>query len=159
MAFRITSPAFVDGAAIPARHTCDGQDRSPLLTWSDAPDGTASFTLIVDDPDAPSGTFTHWILYDIPRYTTELAENVPEGTFGSTGRNSFGRIGYGGLCPLAGETHRYRFTLYAIDRSFLELGPHIDREDVEAAMAGHVLHTAQLEGTYQRATRARRTGA
>lgn len=160
MAFRITSPVFADGGAIPVRHTCEGEYRSPLLTWLDAPEAARSFVLIMDDPDAPKGTFTHWVLYDIPRETTELGENVPEGTVGTSGRNSFGRNGYGGPCPPAGDPpHRYRFTLHALDIPSIGLSPHAEREQVEARMQAHVLRSTQLVGTYQRRERAAGTGA
>lgn len=155
MAFRITSPAFADGAAIPARHTCDGEDRSPRLTSSDAPDGTRSFVLVVDDPDAPNGTFTHWVLYDIPAEAAELGENVPEGTVGTSIRNSFGRAGYGGPCPPPGDApHRYRFTLHALDIPSLGLSADATRDQVEARMDAHILRTAQLVGMYERRGRA-----
>jgi Raf kinase inhibitor-like YbhB/YbcL family protein len=151
MAFRITSPAFADGAVIPVRYTCDGEDRSPRLTWTGAPEGTRSFVLIMDDPDAPRGTFTHWVVYDIPPDTTELAENVPDGTIGISTRNSFGRTGYGGPCPPPGDdAHRYRFTLHALDVPSLALTGKATREDVDAKMQAHVLTTAQIVGRYQR---------
>jgi Raf kinase inhibitor-like YbhB/YbcL family protein len=160
MAFRITSPAFADGSAVPTRHTCDGENRSPLLTWSGAPEAARSFVLLMDDPDAPNGTFTHWVLYDIASETTELGENVPEGTLGIAGRNSFGRAGYGGPCPPASDPpHRYRFTLHALDIPSLALSRDAEREQVEAQMNGHVLSTAQLVGTYQRGAGARGAGA
>jgi Raf kinase inhibitor-like YbhB/YbcL family protein len=151
MAFRITSPAFADGGGIPARHTCDGENRSPLLTWSDAPEAARSFVLVMDDPDAPNGTFTHWVLYDIPGETTELGENVPEGTVGVSGGNSFGKTGYGGPCPPAGDgPHRYRFTLHALDIPSLGLPRNAPRDEVEARIDAHVFGTAQLVGTYER---------
>jgi Raf kinase inhibitor-like YbhB/YbcL family protein len=155
MAFRITSPAFADGAAIPVHFTCEGEDRSPLLTWSDVPEGTRSFVLVMDDPDAPRGTFTHWVLYDIPGETRELGENVPEGTVGLSGRNSFGRSGYGGPCPPPGDPpHRYRFTLHALDIVSLALPPNPSRQQVEAKMDAHVLRIAQLVGKYARRAQA-----
>jgi Raf kinase inhibitor-like YbhB/YbcL family protein len=151
MAFRITSPAFADGADVPVRHTCDGENRSPLLTWFDAPAATRSFALIVDDPDAPQGTFTHWLLYDVPSGTTELGEHVADGTVGLSGRNSFGRTGYGGPCPPpADDAHRYRFTLHALDVPSLGLSRAAARSDVENRMTGHVLAVTQLTGMYRR---------
>ena len=151
MAFRISSPAFADGAAIPVRQTCDGDDRSPLLTWFDAPEGTRSYVLLMEDPDAPRGTFTHWVLYDIPAVTTELGKNVPDGTVGISGRNSFGRTGYGGPCPPPGHgAHRYTFTLHALDVSSLAVAKDAARDEVEKEMAGHVLGMAQLVGKYER---------
>jgi Raf kinase inhibitor-like YbhB/YbcL family protein len=151
MAFTLTSPAFADGAAIPTRHTCDGENRSPLLTWSQGPEGTRSWALVVDDPDAPAGTFTHWVLYDIPVDVRELSENVPEATPGVSGRNSFQKTGYGGPCPPPRDAaHRYRFVLHALDTESLGLPRGAAREDVEARIHGHVLATAQLVGTYRR---------
>jgi Raf kinase inhibitor-like YbhB/YbcL family protein len=157
MAFRITSPAFSDGGTIPARYSCDGENRSPRLTWSEAPDGTQSFALIVDDPDAPGGTYTHWVLFDVPGDVSELAEAKAQGTIGVSGRNSFGDSGYGGPCPPpGGPPHRYRFTLHALDIPTLALEPEAERQEVEAEIEGHILDTAQLVGRYQRQTGARR---
>jgi Raf kinase inhibitor-like YbhB/YbcL family protein len=151
MAFRITSPAFSDGAEIPVRHTCDGDDRSPRLTWVDPPAGTRSFALIVDDPDAPRGTFTHWLLYDVPADTTELGEDMLDGTLGLSGRNSFGRTGYGGPCPPPGDdAHRYRFTLHALDVPSIAVERGATRSVIEAGMEGHVLAVTQSTGTYRR---------
>ena len=147
MTFRLTSPTFADGADIPARHTCDGDDVSPHLTWSDTPEGTRSLALVMDDPDAPRGLFTHWIVYDVPADVTELGESS---TLGTQGRNSFGRSGYGGPCPPSGdEPHRYRFTLYALDvpAIALETGT---REELEAKIDTHVIGTVRLVGRYQR---------
>ncbi len=151
MAFRISSHAFADGADIPVRHTCDGENLSPQLTWSDVPGGTRSLALIVDDPDAPRGTFTHWVLYDIPAGVSALGENVAMGTIGIAGRNSFGRSGYGGPCPPpADAAHRYRFTLHALDVASLALPPNATREDVETRIETHVLSTARIVGRYKR---------
>lgn len=150
MAFRISSPAFADGADIPLRHTCDGDNLSPRLTWTDVPEGTRSLALIVDDPDAPGGTFTHWVLYDIPADARELGQG---GAVGKSGRNGFGRTGYGGPCPPHGDPpHRYRFTLHALDVPSLAVR-HGTREEVGAKMEGHVRATAQLVGRYQRQRR------
>lgn len=151
MAFRITSPAFADGADIPLRHTCDGQGVSPALTWSGAPDGTRSFVLIMDDPDAPRGTFTHWVLGDIPPETTQLGEMPADGAGFVAGRNSYGRTGYGSPCPPPGDPpHRYRFSLHALDIPKLGISAGATREDVEARMNTHELGVAQLVGRYQR---------
>jgi len=156
MAFTLTSTAFADDADIPIRYTCDGENRSPHLTWSGTPDGTRSLALIVDDPDAPSGTFTHWVLYDIPPDTRELNENQAGATVGIHGRNSFGKVGYGGPCPPPGDPpHRYRFTLSALDVPSLGLSGAPPREDVEAAMETHIIGTARLTGRYQRQRAAR----
>jgi Raf kinase inhibitor-like YbhB/YbcL family protein len=149
MPFAISSPAFTDGSDIPRRHTCDGENRSPLLTWRDAPTGTRSFVLIVDDPDAPSGTFTHWVLLDIPSGLTELSEGVTG--VGRSGRNDFGKNGYGGPCPPKGHgPHRYFFTLSALDIESLGLPEGATRSRVEAAMKGHAVATARLGGRYER---------
>jgi Raf kinase inhibitor-like YbhB/YbcL family protein len=122
-----------------------------MLTWSGVPEGARSFALIVDDPDAPAGTFTHWVLHDIPADVRELSENVPGATPGVSGRNSFHKTGYGGPCPPPGdEAHRYRFVLHALDTETLGLSGGASRDEVEARMSGHVLATTQLVGTYRR---------
>jgi Raf kinase inhibitor-like YbhB/YbcL family protein len=151
MPIKLSSPAFADGGDVPIRHTCDGDDLSPRLTWSDVPEGTRSLALIVDDPDAPRGTFTHWVLYDIPPDTNELAESLPAGTIGIAGRNSFGRSGYGGPCPPPEhQAHRYRFTLYALDMPSLGLAANATREEVDAKMQNHILAEVRLVGKYRR---------
>jgi Raf kinase inhibitor-like YbhB/YbcL family protein len=153
MALVISSPSFSPGADIPKKHTCDAADVSPQLTWSGAPAGTRSFALIADDPDAPVGTWTHWLLYDLPATATGLPENVnkvdepPAG--GRQGRNDFRKIGYGGPCPPPGKPHRYFFKLYALDRP-LELKAGASKKEVEQAMKGHVLAQAELVGKYGR---------
>jgi Raf kinase inhibitor-like YbhB/YbcL family protein len=158
MAFSLTSPAFTDGAAIPVKHTCDGADVSPLLGWSGAPKGTAAFALIADDPDAPAGTWVHWVVYNLPASTAQLSENIaktetlPSLGGALQGRNDFGRPGYGGPCPPPGPAHRYFFKLYALDAT-LSLRPGARKQDLEGAMQGHVLAAAQLLGTYARAKR------
>src|SRR5207248_10416734 len=155
MAFALTSTAFKEGAAIPVKHTCDGADVSPPLAWSGAPAGTGAFALIADDPDAPAGTWVHWVLYDLPGTASQLPESVaktevPSELGGATqGKNDFRRTGYGGPCPPPGPAHRYFFKLYALDAS-LKLKAGATKRDVEAAMQGHVLGTAQLMGTYAR---------
>jgi Raf kinase inhibitor-like YbhB/YbcL family protein len=147
MAFTVTSSAFADGNPVPTQFTCDGNDAPPPLTLSDPPEGTRSFAVIMDDPDAPKGTFTHWLAYDIPANKKEL-----QATAGKTLRNSFGRTGYGGPCPPAGHgSHRYYFTVYAVDVPSLEL-PGESRDDLEAALKGHTLGKARLMGKYERAT-------
>lgn len=148
--FSVSSPAFADGSPIPRRFTCDGPNISPTLTWEGAPEATASLALIVDDPDAPGGTFVHWVAWDIDGAP---AGGLAEAISGSAdapreGRNDFGRIGYGGPCPPSG-THHYRFTLYALDRT-LSLGGSTTARQLRAAMAGHVLAEARLVGTYRR---------
>jgi Raf kinase inhibitor-like YbhB/YbcL family protein len=146
MPVTLQSRAFLDGALIPRQFTCDGENVPPPLHWSAGPEGTRSFTLIVEDPDAPSGRFTHWVLYDIPPEAREWP-----GTWnGKTIRNGFGRSGYGGPCPPPGDgPHRYVFTLHAVDVRHLELaGTHVD--DLRAALATHTLATGRLIGRYER---------
>lgn len=144
---RISSPAFAHGEAIPARYTCDGQDTNPPLAVGDVPAGTRSLALIVDDPDAPMGTWVHWVMWNIPPESREIGENsVPAGAV--QGVNSWKRNRYGGPCPPSG-THRYFFRLYALDTA-LTLAPTIASAALERAMAGHILATGELMGTYRR---------
>ncbi|MGE0461739.1 MAG: YbhB/YbcL family Raf kinase inhibitor-like protein [Vicinamibacterales bacterium] len=153
MAFTLSSPAFANGAPVPARFTCDGDDLSPALHWAHAPGGTAAFALVMDDPDAPSGTFTHWLLCDIPATAGGLDEGFAAGGMGVSGSNDFGRLGYGGPCPPKGHgVHHYRFHLHALDRA-LGLKPGFSRHDIDAAIKTHVLETATLMGTYDRRRR------
>lgn len=157
MAFSLTSTAFVDGAAIPARHTCDGPDVSPPLAWEGAPAGARVFALIMDDPDAPGGTWVHWVAYNIPAPTTQLPENVAKVESldlggARQGRNDFHRPGYSGPCPPLGAAHRYFFKLYALDAQ-LQLRSGAQKHEVEAAMEGHTLGMTQLVGTYARRKR------
>jgi len=157
MAFTLASAAFREGAVIAAKYTCDGVDVSPALTWSGAPAGTRSFALIADDPDAPAGTWVHWVLYNLPADVSELPENIAKVESldlggARQGRNDFRRPGYGGPCPPPGPPHRYFFKLYALDAP-LKLKAGAQKRDVEAAMEGHVLATAQLMGTYGRSKR------
>jgi Raf kinase inhibitor-like YbhB/YbcL family protein len=148
----LESSAFGAGADIPPRHTCDGDDLSPPLHWHGAPDGTVTFALIVEDPDAPAGTWVHWTLFGLPASATNLAEGasgtgtLPSGTV--EGRNSWGRNGYGGPCPPSG-THRYFFRLYALDAP-IGLGARADVAEVRGAMQGHVLAEAERMGRYRR---------
>ncbi len=159
MAFTLTSPDFVHEGAIPTRFTCEGDDVSPGLRWSDAPEGTRSFALVVDDPDAPDPAaprrvWVHWVLYNLPARVTELASAVPPRLLpGETlvGKNDWGRTGYGGPCPPIGR-HRYFFTLHALDAMLPDLRQPT-RAQLDAAMAGHVLSTAVLMGTYQKTGR------
>ncbi|HOK26531.1 MAG TPA: YbhB/YbcL family Raf kinase inhibitor-like protein [Bacteroidales bacterium] len=148
----IKSPAFKEGELIPSRHTCDGHDVSPPLEWSGAPAETRSFALISDDPDAPVGTWVHWVIFNIPANVNKLEENIPKKEVLSNGarqgRNDFGRIGYGGPCP-PGGTHRYYFKLYALDRE-LDLKAGSTKRDLLKAMEGHVLAEAHLMGRYRR---------
>lgn len=150
---QIQSSAFVAGGTIPQRHTCDGDDISPPLTWSEPPAGTQSLALIVDDPDAPAGTWDHWLLFNIPATVRSLTEGIPptqviDGT-GTHGNNSWGRPGYGGPCPPKGSTHRYEFKLYALD-TVLDLDPGVGKRELEKAMSGHILAAGQLSGRYGR---------
>lgn len=153
MALAISTTSFPNGGDIPKKFTCDGADVSPELSWNGAPSGTQSFTLIADDPDAPVGTWTHWVLYDLPATTASLAEGVSKvdelGGGGRQGRNDFRKIGYGGPCPPPGKPHRYFFKLYALDAK-LNLKPGATKQEVEQAMQGHSLAQAELMGKYRR---------
>lgn len=155
MPFTLTSTAFKEGAAIPSIYTCDGQDVSPPLAWSEPPTGIKSFALISDDPDAPMGTWVHWVVYNLLPSVRQLPEvfpmdgQLPDGT--RQGKTDFGRTGYGGPCPPSG-THRYFFKLYALDTT-LSLAPGATAKQLEAAMRGHVVAEAQLMGTYRRTGR------
>lgn len=142
--FALTSSAFADGQAIPTEFTCDGDDRPPPLVWDETPRGTRSFALIVDDPDAPGGTFRHWGAYDIPASARSLGGDFPQAA------NDFGRSGYGGPCPPKGHgPHHYRFKLLALDVERLNLSnPKVAQLEAEAEK--HLLGRAQLTGTYER---------
>lgn len=152
MAFEIKSSAFKNNEMIPPVYTCDGKDISPPLSWNDAPAGTKSFALINDDPDAPVGTWDHWLIYSIPAGTHELAENMPKDAQlkngAKQGKNGWGKTGYGGPCPPSG-VHRYFFKLYALDAE-LSLPAGATKQQVESAMKGHILAEAQLIGKYTR---------
>ena len=145
---KLTSPAFSHNGAIPSQYTCDGADMSPALEWSDAPQTTNSFALIVDDPDAPAKTWTHWILFNIPNTTQSLAENTQSGPFIQGATDFNGKRQWGGPCPPSG-THHYRFTLYALD-NFLDVPAGATKEQLLKAMEGHILAQTTLIGTYQR---------
>jgi Raf kinase inhibitor-like YbhB/YbcL family protein len=147
MAFTISSPAFTHKGNIPAQYTCDSKNISPALQWSNAPAATKSFVLIVDDPDAPSKTWIHWVVFNISATTTELPEGIRSGDF-TCGSNDFGTKKYGGPCPPSG-THHYHFKLYALD-TMLDLSSDAEKENVVAAMKGHILAQAELVGLYQR---------
>jgi len=146
MTMALTSPAFNDGEAIPSKFTCDGEDISPELDWFGTPEGTVSLALIMDDPDAPVGTWVHWVLYDMPMDLSGLRQGMTG--VGVDGTNSWNRTGYGGPCPPSG-THRYFFKLYALDTA-LDLAPGAKKGDLLAAMEGHILGQAELIGTYNR---------
>jgi Raf kinase inhibitor-like YbhB/YbcL family protein len=151
-AMKLTSSAFSEGEMIPTRYTCDGADVSPPLAWGDAPAGTKALALICDDPDAPAGTWVHWVLINLPASTSGLPEGVSREksppTGGINGTTSGRRIGYNGPCPPSG-THRYYFKLYALDGP-LALTNSATAKDVQAAMKGHILAEAQLMGRYKR---------
>ncbi len=153
MALQITSTAFSPGEMIPKKFTCDGPDVSPQLAWNDPPVGTEGFALIADDPDAPVGTWVHWVLYDLPASARMLAEGVakqeqlPSGA--RQGRNDFGKIGYDGPCPPPGKPHRYFFKLYALDAE-PNLKAGATKADVERALKGHILGQGELIGRYGR---------
>lgn len=151
--FEIQTTAFKPGGDIPRKFTCAGQNVSPALRWTEPPAGTASFALIMDDPDAPMSTWVHWIAYDLPAGTRQLSEGVPKGDGlqggGRQGRNDFPEVGYGGPCPPPGKPHRYYFKLYALDKK-LDLKAGATKHEVEQAMKGHVLAKAELMGRYGR---------
>jgi Raf kinase inhibitor-like YbhB/YbcL family protein len=150
MIFELTSAAFAAGEPIPPKYTCDGDDVSPPLEWTEPPAGTQSFALICDDPDAPVGTWVHWVLYNLPAGVRALPEAVPavadlpDG--GRHGNNSWRRLGYGGPCPPSG-THRYFFKLYALDTA-LDLAAGASKKELLGTMEGHVLAQAELMGVY-----------
>jgi Raf kinase inhibitor-like YbhB/YbcL family protein len=149
MTLRISSPAFMDGGRIPRKYTCDGENVAPPLEWSGAPEGSKSVAIICEDPDAPSGTFTHWVLYDIPisRHRLDEATSV-----GKAGVNDFGATGFGGPCPPKQDAaHHYHFRVYALDTE--SLGPSgLSKHDARDAMSGHVLAEGELTGVYKRAS-------
>ena len=150
--FTLTSPAFVPDGIIPAGSTCDGKNASPELHWIHPPEDTRSFALILDDPDAPSGTFTHWVLFNIPANAHSIPANASN--VGVAGRNDFQHAGYGGPCPPPNhDYHRYFFKLFSLDVASLELEEGVPRDKVEQSMAGHVLGETQLMGRYKRTAR------
>ncbi|MGH9454810.1 MAG: YbhB/YbcL family Raf kinase inhibitor-like protein [Terriglobia bacterium] len=150
---RLQTAAFTQGGFIPARFTCAGQDLSPALAWSDPPGNTQAFALIVEDPDAPAGTWTHWLVYDLPSTAHALPEGVGKtGEISGGGRqgvNDFGKIGYGGPCPPPGRPHRYFFRLYALNAP-LALNAGASKDQVHAALKGHVAAETELMGRFKR---------
>lgn len=147
--FTLTSTDFEDGQRIPEVHSCDGADQSPQLSWDEPPPGTKSFALIMDDPDAPNGTFTHWAAYDIPANVTGIKRG--EGGQFKQAVNDFGKTGYGGPCPPKGHgTHRYRFKLYALDVDGLTVPTDATVAQVEQEAQRHQIALAQITGTYER---------
>jgi Raf kinase inhibitor-like YbhB/YbcL family protein len=153
MVFQLICSDFKEGEIIPIKHTCSGKNSSPALSWKGAPENTRSYSLILDDPDAPSGTFVHWVLFNIPADCTSLSENiqsVPILPFiGIQGINDFRRIGYGGPCPPQGQIHRYFFKLYALD-TILHVKAGANKIEVEKEMKGHILAQAQIVGKFSR---------
>ena len=150
---QLTSIAFTEDGNIPKQHTGDGKDISPELRWSGAPTGTKSFALICDDPDAPRGTWVHWVVFNLPADANHLPENTPPHrtlTNGAKqGTNDFHKIGYGGPAPPPGKPHRYFFKLHALD-TMLNLPEGATKQHVEAAMKGHILGETHLMGKYNR---------
>ena len=152
MQLKITSPAFKEGEMIPKKYTCDGENVSPPLKWDSVPEGVKSLALISDDPDAPMGTWVHWVIFNIPPSVTELSENIPSKEIldngAKQGTTDFGRVGYGGPCP-PGGTHRYFFKLYALDTE-LALRSGTTKKELLKAMERHILAEGQLMGKYKR---------
>lgn len=157
MAFSLTSSGLQNESAIPKKFTCDGEDLSPPLQWKEAPAGTKSFALVMDDPDAPPGTWVHWLIYDLPSTTLSLAEGVSKTENGPDGSkqglvwgvDTFSKVGYYGPCPPPGKPHRYYFKLYALDAP-LNLPPKATKPQLEAKMKGHILGQAVWMGRYGR---------
>jgi Raf kinase inhibitor-like YbhB/YbcL family protein len=153
MALAMKATAFAKGGEIPKRHTCDGADLSPALSWNGVSPAALSLALIVDDPDAPRGTWTHWLIWNIPAHLTALPEGVPAQEVlengARQGRNDFDRIGYGGPCPPPGKAHRYFFKLYALNTS-LDLKAGAGRQELERALKGHIVSQAEWMGTHRR---------
>lgn len=149
----LTSRAFNAGEAIPGKYACTGEDISPPLRWTNLPQSALSYALILDDPDAPSGVFTHWVLYNLPPDVEELEEGFTLSRHADwraeAGRNDFGATGYGGPCPPLGQEHHYYFRLYALDAE-LGIGPGADRNQVLDAVRGHILEHTELMGTFRR---------
>jgi Raf kinase inhibitor-like YbhB/YbcL family protein len=152
MTIKIKSASFAEGGMIPARFTCDGADSSPPLSWDTIPEGAKSLALICDDPDAPMGTWVHWVAYNLPPTLAGLPEAVPPAEAiaggGKQGVSDFGKFGYGGPCP-PGGTHRYFFKLYALD-TLLSLSGKVTKKQLEAAMKGHIIGEGRLMGKYSR---------
>jgi Raf kinase inhibitor-like YbhB/YbcL family protein len=153
VSFTLRSPDFPHGGEIPKQFTCSGEDRSPTLEWTQAPTGTKSFALIADDPDAPAGTWVHWVIFNMPASAkglhggTEKKDHLADGT--RQGQNDFRKIGYNGPCPPPGKPHRYFFRLYALDAQ-LSLSAPATKADLERAMEGHILGKTEWMGKFQR---------
>lgn len=153
MNIEVTTPRFENGEMIPQKFTCDGDNISPLIRWDNIPEGTVSIALLMDDPDAPAGVFTHWIVYNLPPDSRELEEIIPKEknlkNGAIQGQNDFGKIGYGGPCPPEGETHRYYFRVYALKRK-LKQEEGASRDDLLNAMEGSILDEGEYMGRYKR---------
>ena len=153
VSLELNSPDFTPGGNIPKQFTCEGANISPALKWNDPPTATQSFVLIADDPDAPAGTWVHWVLFDLPANLRALPHNFPKNKQSADGsrqgRNDFGEIGYGGPCPPPGKPHRYFFKLYALDTK-LNLAPGATKKQVERAMQGHILAQGEYIGRFSR---------
>jgi Raf kinase inhibitor-like YbhB/YbcL family protein len=153
MSLELKSSDFAAGGSIPKQFTCDGADISPALEWNTPPAGTQSFALIADDPDAPVGTWVHWVIFDMPGNSRGLPQNFPKNEQAADGsrqgKNDFRKIGYGGPCPPPGKAHRYFFKLYALDAK-LNLKPGATKKEVEGAMQGHILAQGEYMGRYAR---------
>ncbi|MFC1668480.1 YbhB/YbcL family Raf kinase inhibitor-like protein [Chlamydiota bacterium] len=153
VAFEITSQAFTNGEPIPQEHTCSGENISPELSWKNPPNGTKTYVLICDDPDAPVGNWVHWVVYNIPQEATRLPQKTPssqrlsDGTL--QGINDFRKVGYDGPCPPPGSPHRYFFRLYALDTE-LAIGPGYSKSDLLDVIKDHLLEKAELVGTFSR---------
>ncbi|PYS90719.1 MAG: YbhB/YbcL family Raf kinase inhibitor-like protein [Acidobacteria bacterium] len=149
----VTSTAFKEGELIPVEFTCTGADKSPPLAWGDVPTGTKTLALILEDPDAPRGTFAHWLLYNLPATAKELPADVPKqetlNDGAHQGKNDFGHIGYNGPCPPPGNPHRYYFRLYALNAD-LNLPSNVTRDDLRRATLGHILAEGALMGRFKR---------
>ena len=154
LSIEVSSSAFTEGGDIPIQYTCDGEDKSPPLQWTEIPVNTQSIALISDDPDAPGRVWVHWVIYNIPPRVGGLGEGIVTteslpGIGAKQGKNDFGTIGYGGPCPPKGSPHRYFFKLYALDIE-IDLGPGATKRELLQTIDGHILDSGQLMGTYQR---------
>ncbi len=153
LTMKVSSTGFKNQSKILQRYSCQGENISPDLAWSSAPDGTKSIALVCEDPDAPHGTFIHWVMYNIPSSETGLAENIPQSESlpdgARQGQNGAGKVGYTGPCPPPGKPHRYYFRLYALDTQ-LAIAGDVTRDKLMSATQGHVLAKGELLGIYQR---------